>query len=377
MEGGRRPDVILLLEDKVIILEFKMKKVYSQADIDQLKGYYRDITGYHKESENLKVIPFLITTMVEDKHGVVDEKYHICSCNMLLNMLEPMLEGKDIAIDSNRWIESEYSPLPTLINAAIDIFNHNDIKELKAAKSAGIYIGLEKLKKISQWTTDINQNNKKYNSISFVTGVPGAGKTLLGLEFVHHSNGGTFLSGNGPLVKVLQYVLRNNTFVTDLYKFKREYTNNNKQPHINIIVFDEAQRAWDSEKNSKYKKSEPQCIIEIADKTMKPCHYLGLIGEGQEIYIGEEKGIRLWKEALKKSKELWYVTCPDSLRSYFEGIARVRVSTIEEFDLDSSLRSHTANEYPEWVTSILNNNIRSDLAQQIQKMSLICTLQGT
>ena len=365
MEGGRRPDVILLLEKKVIILEFKMKRKYLQADLDQLKGYYRDIVGYHKESETLEVIPFLVVTLTENMYEKVDGKYNTCSSNMLLKILEPMLGMKNLSISPQKWMNSEYFPLPTLINSAIDIFKNNNIKELKMAKSAGIYVALKKLKRISSWTT--NQDQNKYNSISFVTGVPGAGKTLLGLEFVHNSRDGMFLSGNGPLVKVLQYALKSNTFVTDLYKFKSEYSNNNKQPHTNIIVFDEAQRAWDEEKNFKYKKSEPRCIIEIADKTIKNCHYLALIGEGQKIYTGEEKGIELWMEALKKSKNLWYVTCPESLKNYFEGIDNVKVSSIREFNLDSSLRTHIATKYPEWVRDILDNKINKNLAQEIQK----------
>lgn len=363
MEGGRRPDVILLVEDKVIILEFKMKSSYSRSDFDQLKGYYRDITSYHEESAKLKVIPFLITTRCKGKYKLIDKKYHICSTDMFTETLKPLLEDLDLKIDVNRWIDSEYAPLPTLVSAAIDIFNNNNIKELRSAKSAGIYTALDKLKAISDWSNS-TKNKKKVNSISFVTGIPGAGKTLLGLEFVHQNNGGTFLSGNGPLVQVLQYALKNKTFVTDLFKFKREYTDNVKQPHTNIIVFDEAQRAWDAKKNHRYGKSEPQCIIEIADKTIEPCHYLGLIGEGQEIYTGEEQGIKLWKEALENSKKLWYVTCPEDLEAYFTGIEGVKVTVIEEFNLDFSLRSHSANEYPNWVASILNNSPMVELANK-------------
>ncbi|MCQ8213258.1 DUF2075 domain-containing protein [Cetobacterium somerae] len=367
MEGGRRPDVILLLEDKVFILEFKMKKTYSHSDLDQLKGYYRDITGYHRESQKLTVVPFLIITMIEDKKIVIDGRYNICSCNMLVDTLNTLLSGENLNIDPKIWMGSEYSQLPTLINAAIDIFNNNDIKELRSAKSAGIYTALEKLKTISEWTTDDKENKSRSNSISFVTGVPGAGKTLLGLEFIHHSKGGSFLSGNGPLVKVLQYALQSRTFVTDLYKFKSEYTSNSKQPHTNIIVFDEAQRAWDALQNKRYKKSEPQCIIEIADKTAKPCHYLGLIGEGQEIHHGEEQGIKLWREALRSSKKLWYVTCPESLKIYFEGLDNVKIKIIKEFNLDSSLRTHAANEYPKWVKNLLENILDEKLAEKIQE----------
>jgi hypothetical protein len=363
MEGGRRPDVILLVEDKVIILEFKMKSSYARSDFDQLKGYYRDITSYHRESFELEVIPFLITTMCNNKYKLVDEKYHICSTDMFIEALKPLLEELDLKIDVDKWVESEYAPLPTLVSAAIDIFNNTDVKELRSAKSAGIYIALDKLKNISDWSGS-EKNKKKVNSISFVTGVPGAGKTLLGLEFVHQSNGGTFLSGNGPLVQVLQYALKNKTFVTDLFKFKGEYTNNLEQPHTNIIVFDEAQRAWDAKKNKKYGKSEPQCIIEIADKTTEPCHYIGLIGEGQEIYTGEERGITLWKEALENSKELWYITCPEAIEGYFKGIEGVKVTVIEEFNLDFSLRSHLANKYPEWVAGILENSSMIELANE-------------
>ncbi len=114
MEGGRRPDVILLVEDKVIILEFEIKSLYSRSDCDQLKGYYRDITSYHKESAKFKVIPFLMTTMCNGKYRLLD-KYHICFTDMFIESITSLRENSNLQIDVKRCINSEYAPLPTWI----------------------------------------------------------------------------------------------------------------------------------------------------------------------------------------------------------------------------------------------------------------------
>lgn len=361
MEGGRRPDVILLLGNKIIILEFKMKDRYGRSDLDQLKGYYRDIYGYHKESQGKLIIPFLITTRAVNKYKLIEKIYHICSCDMLVSTLKNNLDT-NIQIDGKKWLSSEYSPLPTLISAAKEIFNKKDLQELKTAKSAGVYSALEKLKLLVKWI-----ENKEENILILVTGVPGAGKTLLGLEFVHHTDTGMFLSGNGPLVEVLQYVLGSKTFVKALKNIKWDYKKNKKIPSTNIIVFDEAQRAWDHSKDkSRIPKSEPQYIIEMADNTPKGCVYLGLVGEGQEIHVGEEKGIVLWKKALLNSNKKWMVVCPEKIGSYFDDIKNLKVKTDEVFNLDVSLRSHLATSFPQWVSRLLDNNPDLDLAKKIQ-----------
>lgn len=366
MEGGRRPDVLLLIENKLFILEFKMKGGYLRADYDQLCGYYRDLCNYHHESTKLDVIAGLVLTQSTSKLAEIESDISILSSDKLKAFLEKHLTGTPTYTDLKSWLESAYVPLPNLVDAAVEIFNDNPIDELKSAKSAGIYDALNELDKVTEWVEGAGNRNKA-NVLTLVTGVPGAGKTLLGLEFVHRNKTGQFLSGNGPLVDVLQHALKNKTFVRALKDFKRQYMKQGSKPHTNLIVFDEAQRMWDEQKNKNYQMSEPSCIIHIADKDPKPCHYVALVGEGQEIYIGEEVGITLWCDALKKSDKPWIIFCPPALKHHFQFLSSDRVRVNELLNLDHSLRAHSASLYPQWVQGILNGTPNAEIAKQTIK----------
>lgn len=363
MEGGRRPDVLLLIENKLFILEFKMKGGYQRADYDQLCGYYRDLCNYHYESAKLDVVAGLVLTQSINKLTEIENDISILSSDKLKVFLDKHLTGAPICTDLKQWLESAYVPLPNLVDAAVEIFNDNPIDELKSAKSAGIYETLNELDKVTKWVKGADNRNKA-NVLTLVTGVPGAGKTLLGLEFVHRNKTGQFLSGNGPLVDVLQYALKNKTFVRALKDFKRQYMKPGRDPHTNLIVFDEAQRMWDEKKNKNYQMSEPSCIINIADRDSKPCHYVALVGEGQEIYVGEEVGISLWCDALKSSDKPWIIFCPPALKHHFQFLSSDRVRVNELLNLDQSLRAHSASLYPKWVQDILNGTPNVEIAKQ-------------
>ncbi len=363
MEGGRRPDVLLLIENKLFILEFKMKDAYQRADYDQLCGYYRDLCNYHQQSAKLNVVAGLVLTQSINKLAEIESDISILSSDKLKDLLDKHLTGVPTCTDLTQWLESAYVPLPNLVDAAVEIFNDNPIDELKSAKSAGIYEALDKLDKVTKWVEG-DDNRNKANVLTLVTGVPGAGKTLLGLEFVHRNKTGQFLSGNGPLVDVLQYALKNKTFVRALKDFKRQYMKPGRDPHTNLIVFDEAQRMWDEKKNKNYQMSEPSCIINIADRDSKPCHYVALVGEGQEIYVGEEVGISLWCDALKSSDKPWIIFCPPALRHHFQFLSSDRVRVNELLNLDQSLRAHSASLYPKWVQDILNGTPNVEIAKQ-------------
>ncbi|NOH79506.1 DUF2075 domain-containing protein [Vibrio sp. RE86] len=368
MEGGRRPDVLLLIENKLFILEFKMKNNYQRADYDQLCGYYRDLCNYHFESAKLDIVAGLVLTQSVNKLVDHEANISILSIDKLTSFLKKHLTGAPTNINLNQWLHSAYSPLPHLVDAAVEIFENNEIEELKSAKSAGIYDALNELDKVTAWIEG-SENRNEANVLTFVTGVPGAGKTLLGLEFVHRNKKAQFLSGNGPLVDVLQYALNDenkNTekaFVRDLKDFKRQCMKTSATPHTNLVVFDEAQRMWDEVKNKDYGRSEPSCIIHIADKDPKPCHYVALIGEGQEIYTGEEVGISLWCDALKESSKPWLIFCPPALEHHFTFLSSERVRVNPLLNLDQSLRSHSANLYPNWVDGVLKGLPDGDLAE--------------
>ena len=160
-----------------------------------------------------------------------------------------------------------------------------------------------------------------------VTGVPGAGKTLLSLQFVyndhfdqgHESKGAVMLSGNGPLVKVLQHALKSRVFVGDVHGFLKQYGGQSQNnPKERIFVYDEAQRAWDAARVREKRghgASEPMDFVNIGDRLPDWCVMVGLIGEGQEIHLGEEAGIIQWAQALENGAKRWVVHCPADCRT--------------------------------------------------------------
>jgi len=357
-EGGRRPDLVILTGNAVIIFEFKEKANYDLADIDQVAAYARDIKNYHELSHKLDVYPVLVPTYYKDvskKHG----KVSVISPHKLYVYMEH-LEIKGDFVDPIEWLNSPYAPLPTLVEAARKIYEHEPLPYIRHAHSTGIPKALHKLKIITQRA---KLNGERV--VVFVTGVPGAGKTLLGIQFTYESFenksdfNSVFLSGNGPLVEVLQYALKSKVFVKPLRNFIKDFGIHKRGvPKSKIIVFDEAQRAWDSEhvlNKHNVNKSEPDLIFEIADSISDWCIFMGLIGEGQEIHRGEEAGIEQWRDALGKSSENWTVICPEKLANTFTDVANVFV--MNELDLTVSLRSHLAEEVTSWTESVLDSKI--------------------
>lgn len=355
-EGGRRPDVIILSDNKILILEFKMRDRFKQEDIDQVNGYKRDIESYHKESAEIEVLPMLIPTKSSQKSGEFNN-VKVYTPDLLGYAIND-LKLKASKIDINKWLNSKYEPLPSLVQSAKKIFNKEPLPFIKKANSAGIPQAIEYMKSIS---LEAKMNDKRV--LALVTGVPGAGKTLLGLKYVYESSDdqkkdSVFLSGNGPLVKVIQYAVKSKTFVQPLHSYVDYYGLNVGKPDSHIVVFDEAQRAWDRtqmEERRRISKSEPEILIQIGERIADWTVQLGLIGEGQEIYKGEEAGIVQWKSAIEKSLLNWEVHCPSKLEYLFRDICEVK--TTDLLDLNVSLRSHIAEDVSSWASEIIDSNI--------------------
>ena len=223
-----------------------------------------------------------------------------------------------------------------------------------------------------------------------LTGIPGSGKTLVGLRVVHAhflddlavpradgkpSAPAVFLSGNGPLVQVLQYELRGaggggKTFVRAVKEYVKRYSGDPKRiPPEHVLVFDEAQRAFDAEQvRNKHRgsggfeagKSEPEHFIEFASRVPSWCVVVGLIGEGQEIHEGEEAGIGQWRTALEGAgnDSQWYVHGPPGVRKSFTGSA-VPFDESSALSLDVELRFHQARDLHQFVTQILGSQASS------------------
>ena len=357
-ESGRRPDVILLSEECVIVLEFKQYDYVLPADIDQVKSYVRDLREYHSESRNKKVVPVLLLTGTEEKKP---KRYHgimLCSKNGIDELCSKIFLEQITPTDAKKWIDSRYEPLPTIVEAARTLMKNEALPNIRKVNSTVIPQAIECLK---ENTKDARENKK--HILALVTGVPGAGKTYLGLQYVYdicesneHANS-IYLSGNASLVKLLQSTLENKTFVKNVHSIIKEYTSKimNSFEH-NIIVFDEGQRAWDMnqmKKKREIEKSEADIMIEICDKKLEWCVLLILVGEGQEIYNGENAGLEQWNIAVKKAKNNWQIVCPDKLEKEFS----LAVKKYPELDLNTSLRTHTAGEVSKFINHFIAGNM--------------------
>ncbi len=355
LEGGRRPDVIILGPGRLIIMEFKQDHDVSRAGVDQVSAYARDLSEYHSETHDLDVIPVLVPTKSKNLN-VQTENVFAISPELISATLDGMPDGE--LIDLDRWMNGDYAPLPTLIAAAKMIFNNERLPAIKRAESLGVGRAVEALERIS-----LNARENSYRSMAFVSGVPGAGKTLVGLQFVHQESSekvnAVFLSGNGPLVDVLSGALKSTVFVKDLHSFIKTHGLTTKIPKQHIIVFDEAQRAWDAthmDNKNRVPFSEPDLLVAIGERIEDWATLVGLIGQGQEINTGEESGIVGWAEALNGSKSgvEWRVFTPPRFTNLFDSHI---VFEVPELDLTKSLRSKKAEDLHEWVDNLLEGKI--------------------
>lgn len=362
-ERGRRPDILVIADDRIFIIECKDMKRPEQQHIDQLKAYVRDLSNYHAGSHNVQFEPLLLMTLMdntrESSQGIT-----IISPDILHAILNVKASAK--IIDPEEWINSRYAPLPSLISAAKLIFENEPLPRIRKAESLGVYDAVDELVRIAR---SAQQNGEKH--LALVTGVPGSGKTLVGLQLVYQLQKddkkpvAVFLSGNGPLVKVLQHTLKSKVFVQDVHGFLKEYGGNNTRlPDEKVIIFDEAQRAWDIERASEMRSvaiSEPMDFLTIGAKRQEGTLNVGLIGEGQEIHLGEEGGLKQWNDAIAHSDAQWVVHCPEKISHLFTDAKKVVVN--ESLNLTVTLRSHLVEDVDKWVEALLNGDLK--LAREI------------
>ncbi len=362
-ERGRRPDVVIL-GPCVFVLEFKDYAQRLQAHSDQVAAYARDLQHFHSASQNHTVIPILVLARAKDRISL-DEDVIVISSDHIADVLTLQSELETGAlIDPTLWIAAEYAPLPSLIQAARTIWGKQPLPQIKRALSAGIPQTIAELISIAQEAQAKNELH-----LALVTGVPGAGKTLVGIQLVYENhldssdlrNNAVFLSGNGPLVKVLKHALKNSIFVQDVHGFLKEYGGaTEKIPHEHIWVYDEAQRAWDAERvNEKrgHATSEPEDFLRLAERMNSWGLMVALIGEGQEIHLGEESGLAQWNDALVKMQKPWVVHCPEKIAGNFPVVKKC--VTTDVLDLSITLRSHLAEDVAQWISAILEGNLHN------------------
>ena len=398
---GKRIDVILLIKHMVFSLEFKNgKNVFTAQDAQQAEDYALDIKNFHKESEDLYVCPILIATEAEkykkeQSLGCYPDKQVYLQRENIETVIPKILEitgmyGEDKELDFEKWFNSPYHPTPTIISAAVEAYTTHDISEI--ANSEAGQDNIDKCETRINEIIEYARTNKK-KCVCFVTGVPGAGKTLVGLDVVAknldkgHDSLSVYLSGNGPLVEVLREALKKsvktkekltreteaaiNTLIQSSYNFKKDNADSRVGAIAeNIIIFDEAQRVWNAEKMTKkhekdplFSMSEPQLLYSIMDRHDDWAVMICLVGLGQDIYDGEV-GINEWfRCGIEDYKhwELFYSSLifsqtedKDIDRKIIENCERCHV--VDELHLNTSVRSFRADKQSKFVDALLDNN---------------------
>jgi len=308
-------------------------------------------------------------------------------------------------IDPSAFLADDaYAPLPSLIQAARALFARRPLVQIwraRAATDPAVACIADIVHEAARTLT---------RHLVLLTGVPGAGKTLVGLRLVHadflddvagvvHTDSqrrrispAVFLSGNGPLVQVLQHALREaggggRVFVQGVKNYVKTYSRKKQAiPPEHVLVFDEAQRAWDAQHVAlkhayghaeDIARSEPEHFIEFAERIPDWCVVVGLIGTGQEIHVGEEGGLQQWQHALTQVQEpdRWQVHLPPALSPIFTTLASsassassssCQIQTRQEpsLNLDTEMRYHLTPKVHAFVEAVVSSEREAEAMAQ-------------
>lgn len=375
----RRPDVLLLVGSAVIVLELKGKEAPSQADIDQTAAYARDLRAYHRDCDGRPVYAVVVPTRAR---GYVGERsgVHVTGPDAIDALIASFADARDRPpLAAEAFLDAgAYRPLPTLVQAARELFTTGTLRDIWRAR-ANTDPAVDQIESIIR-----DAASSRRRRLILLTGVPGAGKTLVGLRLAHAhylddlavaradglkpSAPAVFLSGNGPLVQVLQYQMKQaggdgKTFVRDVKGYVQAYSRPRAPvPPEHVLIFDEAQRAWDAEmvasKGHAFgNRSEPEHFVQFAERIPEWCAIVGLIGTGQEIHLGEEGGLGLWRKAVEQSgaPHEWEVHGPPQLAPLFEG-SPVTFVPSRALTLDAEIRFHLARDVHPFVDALLQGD---------------------
>lgn len=412
---GNRIDNVFIYKGIIFLLEFKVgEKTYPNYAIEQVTDYALDLNSFHKESHNKLLVPILVSTEAAEEYQETKEirknilETHCCNELNIHNYIQEIVKNyNEDEFNPIQWINSIYMPTPTIIEAAQVLYNGHNVKDISRNDASAINLN-KTTEEINKIIDNSKANNKK--SICFITGVPGAGKTLAGLNIVierqkiDKGEHAVFLSGNGPLVDVLREALarddvyRNKTtkkeslrkaeeFIQKIHHFRDDAISTNEAPFEKVVVFDEAQRAWDKE-NLKdfmgrkkgiqnFEMSEPDFLVSILDRHKDWAVIICLIGGGQEINKGESEGIAGWFEAIRNKYKNWDVYISDKIieeeylkgKNFNELVKDINYIEKENLHLSVSLRSFRSEKVSNFVKLLLDNDIpnASELYKEIRK----------
>ena len=400
---GKRVDAVVLYKNIVFLLEFKCGDTeYRQSTYDQVYDYALDLRNFQKESHNKLLVPIMVSTRAAAVTNVIRERDRVIeplSCNAgniadVINMVAARYN--ESAFDYVAWENSEYLPTPTIVEAAQALYRGHNVHDITRsdAGAENLTVTTDEINRIIEHS---KANGRK--SICFVTGVPGAGKTLVGLNIAiqrsdaQQGEHAVFLSGNFPLVTVLQEALardkveqekqRGNrvskaealrstsAFIQIIHKYRDSFVGNNNIPPERVAIFDEAQRAWTQDMIEKFmatKKgvshfpySEPEFLISTMDRHQDWAVVICLVGGGQEINTGEA-GMPEWFDSLRRAFPDWDVYITPQLnddeyrrgRSWSSMLDGLRTFERDELHLATSVRSFRTPDLAAFVKAVLD-----------------------
>lgn len=426
---GKRIDVVLLIDGVIFLLEFKaFNEQYTKHDITQVWDYALDLKNFHEASHNLPIVPILVATEADcytNSFMPYDDKVFypvLTNRNQLKQTIQDALLCCNTSqyVDDKLWAISRYAPTPTIIEAASALYNNHSVEDISRSDASA-----ENLSVTCEYLSSIIERakNEKFKAICFVTGVPGAGKTLVGLNIATQQftkeEIAVYLSGNFPLVQVLTEALARDkqrrlkekgetttiskarsevkTFIQMIHHYRdtclegtkvvdgeivadEKYFLNEKNlkksyiPFEHVAIFDEAQRAWTKEalmnfmnRKKGYKDfpySEPEYLISCLDRHKEWAVVICLVGGGQEINTGEA-GISEWIESLNRHYKDWHVFISDRLTDseYASGRSLELLQDHQNVEFNHSL--HLAVSLRSFRAEKLSNFVHSLLDMDI------------
>ena len=409
---GKRIDVLLVLVATIFVLEFKVgERDFTAEGLNQVWDYALDMKNFHSTSHHETIVPVLVATGAEDRGAAVvitsdhDGLVRPLRVNGqgladLLCTVQTWCDGA--AIDVQKWLDGAYKPTPTIIEAALALYGGHRVEEISRGEADAINL-TQTMARINEVVDAARAGGQK--AICFVTGVPGAGKTLVGLNVAtkNHEKASelysVFLSGNGPLVRILCEALardradRSRTtgkrvtlgearsevraFIQNVHHFRDECLRDGSKPPVeHVALFDEAQRAWNQQQTAAFMRrkkglvnfamSEPAFLISCMDRHTDWAVIICLVGGGQEINTGEA-GIGEWLRAIRTDFPRWHVHLSPHLTDseYAAGNAlgllagHPHVLTHESLHLSVSMRSFRAEHVSSWVKAVLDINLEA------------------
>lgn len=423
---GRRVDAVLILKQAVFVIEFKMgAKAFLAQDVDQVVDYALDLKHFHETSHDIPLVPILVATHAQVAtieaaiDGAVRNLFTPILCNpaTFAQGIECALElAEGVTLDPRQWVRGRYKPTPTIVEAAMALYARHDVADISRSDAANLGQTSALLNRVIEQARE-----EQRKALCFVTGVPGAGKTLVGLDVATQSTNAeaelhaVYLSGNGPLVRVLQEALARDrvrreveqgrklgigearrqvrSFIQSIHHFRDEGLVDAGPPHDHVAIFDEAQRAWNRAQTAAFMQkkrgqanfelSEPEFLISCLDRHPDWAVVVCLVGNGQEINTGEA-GIAEWLESAERSFPDWNVHVSPELGRDNERLrelmdraqGRGKLHQEPALHLATSVRSFRSERYSEFVNRLLDLDVegaRSLLPEILQRFPLCIT----